>query len=106
MARQDIAGLFSVNGSVTSLGGGSRPMRLPTMNQFPKLNQRIISQPAMIDGPMGKLPEMTTDVIDVAAGYAVENVRRDRDAVRSPVRLELRQLLGRMLGDGHRAARP
>ena len=43
MARQDIAGLFSVNGSVTSLGSGSRPMRLPTMNQFPKLNQRIVS---------------------------------------------------------------
>ena len=106
MARQDIAGLFSVSGSVTSLGSGSRPMRLPTMNQFPKLNQRIVSQLAMIDGPVGKLPEMTTDVIDVAAGYAVENVRRDRGEARSSVRLGLRQLLGRMLGGGHRAARP
>ena len=106
MARRDIAGLFSVNGSVTSLGSGSRSMRLPTMNQFPKLNHRVISQSAMIEGPVGKLPEMTTDVIDVAAGYAVENVRRDRGEARMSERTGLRQLIGRMLGGGHRAARP
>lgn len=95
MARNDMADLFNVNRSVTSAGSGSRPMRLPTMSQFPKLNQRKISQPALIDGPAGRLPEMTTDVIDVTAGYAVENVRRNR-ADRRPSGLRL--WLGRMLG--------
>src|SRR5260221_843167 len=106
MARRDIAGLFSVNGSVMSLGGGSRPMRLPTMNQFPKLNHKVISQPAMIDRPVGKLPEMTTDVIDVAAGYAVKNVRRGRSEDRMSERPRLRQVIGMKLGSGQSPGRP
>ena len=105
MARDGMAGLFSVNRSVTSLANESRQLRLPTMNQFPKLNQRI-SRPAVMCMPAGTLPEMTTDVIDVAAGCAVENVKRDRSETRSSARLSLGQLVGRVLGYSHRAARP
>ena len=104
MARNDRADLFSVNRSVTSLASESRQLRLPTMSSFPKLDKRI-SRPAVLC-PAGALPEMTTDVIDVAAGYAVENVKRDRNEPRSSARLSLGHLVGRVLGYGHRAARP
>ena len=105
MARDKMAGLFNVNRSITSLASASRPLRLPTVHPFPKLNQRI-SRPAMICPPAGVLPEMTTDVIDVAAGYAVQNVKRDRIEPRSTTRLSLSHLVNRVLGYSHRAARP
>jgi hypothetical protein len=114
MARKDIVGLFRVNRSVTNLGAESRPMQLPTMNPFPRLDQRITRTApictrdgvAIIGGLAGALPEMTTDVLDVAAGYAVENVKRDRIESRSALRFGWGQLVGRVLGNSHRAARP
>jgi hypothetical protein len=51
------------------------------------------------------LPEMTTDVLGVAAGYAVENVRRDRGEIRF-ARPGFWHWIVRLLGYGHRAARP
>jgi len=93
--------LFTVNQSVTSLDSELRSLRLPVKQQFPKLNRRV-SQALVINAPMGGLPEMTTDVLDVRAGYAVENVRREA----RPDRFGLGQLVGRLLGCGHRAARP
>jgi hypothetical protein len=97
--------LFGVNRSVTSLAGESRALRLPSAPQFPRLNQRI-SRPVTVCAPAGVLPEMTTDVINVAAGYAVENVKRDRNEPRSWVRFGWGHLVARMLGYSHRAARP
>ena len=114
MPRNGIMGLMNVNRSLTSLGGESRQLQLPTMDQFPKLNHKL-SRPALISaqdgmavigGAAGMLPEMTTDVIDVAAGYAVENVKRNRGETRSTARLSLGRLVVRMLGYSHRAARP
>jgi hypothetical protein len=93
--------LFTVNQSVTSLNGKLRSLRLPVKQQFPKLNRRV-SHALVINGDAGSLPEMTTDVLDVRAGYAVENVRREA----RPVRVGLGQLVGRLLGCSHRAARP
>jgi hypothetical protein len=114
MARYDIAGLIRVNRSVTSLGAESRPMQLPTASPFPRLDQRISRTAAIstrdgvavIGGLAGALPEMTTDVLDVAGGYVVENVKRERIESRSALRFGLGQLMGRMLGNSHRAARP
>jgi len=48
------------------------------------------------------LPEMATDVIDLAANYAVENVKRDRPNGRQVAGVG--QWLERMLSS--RAARP
>ena len=42
------------------------------------------------------------DVIDVSAGYAVQNVKRDAQ----PVHFGFGQLIGKLLGYSHRAARP
>lgn len=95
MARNDMAGLFNVNRSVTSLAAESRQLRLPAMHSFSKLRQNF-SRPVTMCVAAGVLPEMTTDVIDVAAGYAVENVKRDR----SERRTGLREWLGRMLRVG------
>jgi hypothetical protein len=114
MARKDMAGLFNVNRSVTSLGGESRPLRLPTMSQFPKLNQKGLRTAAIsahdgvavIGGLTGSLPEMTTDVLDLAADYAVENVKRDQKKSRSSMSFGLGNLVERMWGSSHRAARP
>jgi hypothetical protein len=124
MANDGIMGFLNVNRSLTNLGDESRRFRLPTMNPFPKLDQRIVrsadggERPAvpvrtvaarsavLIDAQVGSLPEMATDVIDVAAGYAVENVKRDRLDDRPWSRVGLGQLVGRMLGNSHRAARP
>jgi hypothetical protein len=46
---------------------------------------------------------MTTDVIDVSAGYAVENVKRERSQVRSLSRELLGLWVERVFGS-HRAA--
>jgi hypothetical protein len=120
MARKDMAGLFSVNGSLTNLDGGARQLRLPTMSPFPKLartNVRVCSGGAaallprksgavLIDARAASLPEMTTDVRDLATSFAVENVKRDRIESRPWSRVGLVQLVGRMLGQSQRAVRP
>jgi hypothetical protein len=119
MGNDGIMGFLNVNRSLTNLGDESRRLRLPTVSPFPKLNQRIVQstdaggqqvkpacRPAtrsavVIEAPAGSLPEMATDVMGVAAGYAVENVKRDRSSDRP----WLGQLMGRVLGSHHRAAR-
>jgi hypothetical protein len=120
MARKDMAGLFSVNGSLTNLDGGERQLRLPTMSSFPQLARTNVRDrsgnigvPApvragavLIDARAASLPEMTTDVMDLAASFAVENVKRDRVKSRPWSRVGLGQLVGRMLGQSQRAARP
>jgi len=120
MARKDMADLFNVSGSVTSLDGEVRQLRLPTFNQFPKLARQIVRPddgramaPASvrtgalrIDVRAASLPEMTTDVLDVAAGYAVENVKRDRVVVGPWSRVGWGQLWGKMLGQSQRGVRP
>jgi hypothetical protein len=124
MGRQMTTNFLSLNRSLTNLGDESRHFRLPKMNPFPKLDNRIIrsthsgeqncAQPrkiagrgaVVIEAQVGSLPEMATDVIDVAAGYAVENVKRERTDVRPWSRTGFGHLVGRMLGMSHRAARP
>jgi hypothetical protein len=113
-----MANLMNVNGSLTNLPGESREFRLPRLNQFPKLDGhglRVASttRPAGRPGSNGTvllaqgggtLPEMTTDVIDQNASYAVENVKCDRSNGRRGAGVGLGRWLGQMLG-GHRAAR-
>lgn len=124
MASEIVTNFLSLNRSLTNLDGESRHFRLPKMNPFPKLDSRIIrsahggeqnySSPrkvaghgaVVIEAQVGSLPEMATDVIDVAAGYAVENVKRQRTDVRPWSRVGFGHLVGRMLGTSHRAARP
>lgn len=124
MSRDSMTSFLSLNQSLTNLDGGTRHFRLPKMNPFPKLDARIVrptpgggyrSVPirkvaahgaVVIEAQVGSLPEMATDVIDVAAGYAVENVKRERADVRPWSRVGLVHLVGRMLGTSHRAARP
>ena len=77
MNRTGIAGLFNVNRSVTGLGSGVRQFRLPTLNPFPKLEQRGVRPAAGGTVVAGSLPEMVSDLIDESTVYAVENVRRD-----------------------------
>ena len=115
-------GFLSLNRSLTNLGGEMRQFQLPRMNPFPKLDSRIVnstggnaatrsaSHPVargavIIEGGCGCLPEMATDVIDVSAGYTVENVKRERSSSSSWSRVGLGHLVGRMLGNSHRAAR-
>jgi hypothetical protein len=91
------------------------------MNPFPKLDRRIVrsatasegqrsaSRPVargavIIEGGCGCLPEMATDVIDISASYAVENVKRERSRSNPWSRVGFGHLVGRMLGS-HRAAR-
>ena len=111
MGRDGIAGLFNVNRSVTNFGGEARQMRLPTMSQFPKLDQRVIRSPmrtsgaVVLSGETGLLPEMASDVLGVDAGYAVENVKRDRSEVRPASKVGLVHLVGRMLGNAQASAR-
>lgn len=76
--RTGMAGLFNVNRSVTGLGSGGRHFRLPTLNSFPKLDQRVTPPAAAGLLAAGSLPEMISDLIDGSAVDAVENVRRDR----------------------------
>jgi hypothetical protein len=116
----DIMSFLSLNRSLTNLGGEMRQFRLPRMNPFPKLDGRIarstnrggvqgtVSRPVargavIIEGGCGCLPEMATDVIDVSANYAVENVKRERSHS-TWSRVGLGYFVGRMLSS-HRAAR-
>jgi hypothetical protein len=124
MGREMTTHFLRLNRSLTNLGGESRHFRLPKMNPFPKLDSRIIRSThtgeqncapprklaghgsVVIEAQVGSLPEMATDVIDVDAGYAVENVKRERTDVRPWSRAGFGHLVGRMLGMSHRAARP
>ena len=110
MGRDHMAGLFSANRSVTNIGGEGRQMQLPTTGQFPKLDQRIVRsrvgvEPVVLSGETGMLPEMASDVLGVDAGYAVENVKRDRSDVRPEAKVGLGHLVGRMLSSAQTAAR-
>ena len=114
-----MANLMNVNGSLRSLPGESREFRLPRLNPFPKLSgpglrvastarpaaRPVQSGAVLLARGSGMLPEMTTDVIDQDANYAVENVKRDRPNGRPKAGVGLGRLLGRMLGE-HHAARP
>jgi hypothetical protein len=103
-----IMGFLNVNRSLTNLGDDSRQFRLPAGRVFPKLDQRIAGPAsatrrcdAAIAGTKGGLPEIATDVSDLVAGYAVENVKRDRSEGSTA---KLSFWVGRILG-GQRAAR-
>jgi hypothetical protein len=117
----DIMSFLSLNRSLSNVGGEMRQFRLPRMNPFPKLDgrivrstnksgvQRTVSRPVargavIIEGGLGCLPEMATDVIDVSANYAVENVKRQRSDGSPWSRVGLGHLVGRMLSS-HRAGR-
>lgn len=120
MSRDGIMNFLSLNRSLTNRGGEIRQFRLPRANPFPKLDSRIVraanigvqrsaSRPVargalIIGGDIGSLPEMSTDVIDTSAAYAVENVKRERSHTRPWSRVGFGHLLGRVLR-GHRAAR-
>ena len=124
MSRDSMTSFLSLNQSLTNLGDEARHFRLPKMNPFPKLDARIVRSrtgggcrsaslrnvaargAVVIEAQVGSLPEMATDVIDVAAGYAVENVKRERTDIRPWSRVGLRYLVGRVLGASHRAVRP
>lgn len=102
--------------------GENRPFRLPITNPFPKLDQRIVpsingheQRPELprnvagrcskiLDGDLGGMPEVATDVIDQEAGYAVENVKRERSSSRVLSRGSWGLWVERVLG-GRRAAR-
>jgi len=121
MSRDNMTNFLSLNRSLTNLSGEVRQFQLPRMNPFPKLNSNVVrpaydgeSRPVprpvargtvIMTGANGPLPEMTTDVIDVSANYAVENVRRERSDSWSWSRAGLGHLFGRLLGNSHRAAR-
>jgi hypothetical protein len=120
MDREGIMSFLSVNRSLTNQGGELRQFRLPRMNPFPKLDSRIVratgsdgvrpaSRPVargavIIEGSCGCLPEMATDLIDISASYAVENVKRERSCSAPWSRIGFGHLVGRVLGS-HRAAR-
>lgn len=121
MSRDGMSNYLSLNRSLMDVGGEIRQLRLPRMNPFPKLDSTSVrsrdhsQQPAasrpvvrgavIIGGDVGQLPEMTTDVMGTDAGYAVENVKRERSPSRSWSRMGFGHLVGRMLGS-HRAAHP
>jgi hypothetical protein len=120
MSQAGIMSFLSLNRTLTNQGGEIRQLRLPRMNPFPKLNARIVQQSnhdkqgattrpvargaIIIEGGSEHWPEMTTDLINPAASYAVENVKREPRKVSGWSRIGLGHLVGRML-DGHRAAR-
>lgn len=121
MGRDSITNFLSLNRSLTNLGGEMRQFRLPRMNPFPKLDRRIVRSATtsavarsascpvargavIIEGGCGCLPEMATDVMDISASYAVENVKRERSSSNPWSRVGFGHLVGRMLGS-HRAAR-
>jgi hypothetical protein len=121
MSRDSITSFLSLNRSLTNLGGEMRQFRLPRMNPFPKLDGRIVRSSTtsavarsascpvargavIIEGGCGCLPEMATDVMDISASYAVENVKRERSSSNPWSRIGFGHLVGRMLGS-HRAAR-
>jgi len=121
MEREGIVSFLSVNRSLTNQGGEMRQFRLPRMNPFPKLDSRIVRSAAsdgvqrpvsrpvargavIIEGGFGCLPEMATDLIDISASYAVENVKRERSRGAPWSRIGFGHLVGRVLGS-RRAAR-
>jgi len=121
VGREEIMSYLSVNRSLTNQDGELRQFRLPRMNPFPKLDSRVVrstdgdggsrsaSRPVkrgavIIEGGCGCLPEMATDVIDISASYAVENVKRERSGSNPWSRVGFGHLIGRVLGS-HRAAR-
>ena len=79
-------------------GGDARQVR--TTNASPV--RPVRSGAVLLACGGGALPQMATDVIDLAANYAVENVKRDRPNVRQLAGVG--QWIERMLGS--RAARP
>jgi len=120
MSRDGIMDFLSLNRSLTNRAGEMRQFRLPRMSPFPKLDARIVRSDnhhelprsvsrsvargtVIIEGGYGQLPEMATDVIDTAASYAVENVKRERSKTNPWPRMGFGYLVGRMLGS-HRAA--
>jgi hypothetical protein len=116
MSQDGMTSFLSLNRSLTNLGGEMRQFRLPRMNPFPKLDGRVVRSTnkngaqrmvsrgtVIIEGGLGSLPEMATDVIDVSASYAVENVKRERSGGSPWSRIGLGYLVGRMLSS-HRAA--
>jgi len=121
MSGEGIMSFLSLNRSLTNLGDESRHFRLPRMNPFPRLDGRVVRQTCamaersvsqrvargavIVGGTLGSLPEMASDVIDVNANYAAENVKRDRSGARLWLGAGLGHLVGEMLGS-HRAARP
>ena len=117
MGRDGLVGFLSVNGSVTNGEGGVRQLRLPRMSPFPKLDRRIVGTSPAARPPVSAgvrlirgndadaLPEMATDVIDAAANYTVENVKRDRGGAGPWSGPRWGAWVGRWWG-GHRAARP
>jgi hypothetical protein len=121
MSQDASMSFVSLNRGLTNPGGEVRQFRLPRMNAFPKLDNRVVrpmsdggvqrSAPrpvargaVIIEGGLGRLPEMATDVIDTSASYTVENVKRDRSGSNPWSRVGFGHLVGRMLGS-HRAAR-
>jgi hypothetical protein len=92
-------------------GDGARSLRLPTTSPFPKLEARAsrsvirTSAAVVLTGAADELPEMTSDVLGVDAGFAVENVKRDRLAARPEAKVGLAHLVGRMLGQARPAVR-
>ena len=121
MSRDGVMNFLSLNKSLMNQGGEIRQFRLPTMNPFPKLNstnvrtpyggeRRMMARPVargtvIIEGDIGLLPEMATDMIDPSVSYTVENVKRERSGASLLSRVGLRHWVGRVLG-GHRAAHP
>lgn len=121
MSRDNMTNFLSLNRSLTNLNGEVRQFHLPRMNPFPKLNRNVVrsahdGEPRVVPRPVargtvlmtgahGPLPEMATDVIDVSANFAVENVRRERSDSWSWSRVGLSHWFGRLLGNSHRAAR-
>ena len=98
IGRNGIAGLFSVNRSVTDLVSSGRRFQLPTLNFIPKLDPgatRLVAGGAVA---AGSLPEMVSDLLDESTVYAVANVRRDHT--------RLPGLVGRVWDAGRREARP
>ncbi len=114
-----MASLMRVNGAVKGAANESRQLQLPRMDESFKLdgaaarrvrttNAAPVARPAVGGARLlacggGALPEMATDVIDLAANYAVENVKRDRPNGRRVAGVGLGQWLERMLSS--RAAR-
>jgi hypothetical protein len=116
MSQSGMTNFLSLSRSLTNVGTESRQFRLPTMPQFPKLDgsrvravnrtAHTVHNGAVIQGGgTGSLPEIATDVIDMRAGYAVENVKRQRDGARLLSRSGIGIFFGRMLGS-HRATLP
>ena len=121
MTEYGIMSFLSLNRSLTNLGGEVRQFRLPRMNPFPKLDSRVVrianngmvqrSAPrpvargaVIIEGGLGHLPEMTTDVIDTSASYTVGNVKRERSGSNPWSRSGFGSWVGRMF-ESRRAAR-